>query len=245
MVQDLQKVVAALNKVLDLFCGGGGAAMGLHRAWPDAEITGVDINPQKNYPFKFVQADAMTFPLEGYDFIWASPPCQGYSIMRNLPWLKGKEYPMLIEPTRERLRAVGVPYIIENVMGAQRKAKMAAGWLCGTMFGLPFYRHRLFETNWPWMQPGHESHKTVIGSQATGRPRRTETYILPSIVSDWNSGHKGNGAQRVGAAVGHAAGWKVAASAMGIDWMKREDFTQAVPPAYSEFLARQFHEQVS
>lgn len=106
-------------KVLDLFCGAGGAAMGLQRAWPNAEITGVDNRPMAHYPFNFILADAMTFPLEGYDFIWASPPCQGYSIMRNLPWLREKEYPLLIAPTRERLIVSDVPYCIENVPGAK------------------------------------------------------------------------------------------------------------------------------
>ena len=230
-------------KILDLFCGAGGAAMGLRRAFPDAEITGVDLAPMPGYPFRFVQADAMTFPLEGYDLIWASPPCQGYSIMRNLPWLKHKDYPLLIEPTRARLVAAGVSYVIENVMGAQRKARMHAGWLCGTMFWLPFYRHRLFETNWPWMQPGHASHKVTIGSQSANRPRRTQTAILPNIVSDWRNGLKRTGladwqnGRAVG--VGHAKGWKIAAAAMGIDWMQASELTQAVPPAYSFFLGRQ------
>ena len=70
-------------KVLDLFCGAGGAAMGLHRAWPDADILGVDIVPQPRYPFRFIQADAMTFPLEDYDFVWASPPCHRLSVAHS------------------------------------------------------------------------------------------------------------------------------------------------------------------
>ena len=231
--------------------------MGLHRAFPDAEITGVDVKPMPRYPFRFVQADAMTYPLEGYDLIWTSPPCQGYSIMRNLPWLKGKDYPMLIEPIRERLRTAGAPYIIENVMGAQKKAKMHAGWLCGTMFGLPFYRHRVFETNWDWMQPGHPIHTVIVhprsarwvyGGTKKGIPNAgyANWAANPNIVSDWNGGTKihrrpdgsvSTLAHQAG--IGHAKGWRIAAAAMNIDWMKAAELSQAIPPAYSQFLGEQ------
>ena len=98
--------------ILDLFCGAGGAAMGLHRAWPEAEIVGVDLTPQPRYPFEFVQADALEFPLDGYDFIWASPPCQHYS--RALNCIPGRRdaHPALIAPIRDRLQGMnGTPYI--------------------------------------------------------------------------------------------------------------------------------------
>ena len=131
-------------RLLDLFCGAGGASKGYADAGFD-DIVGVDNKPQPHYPFEFVLADAMTYPLEGFDAIHASPPCQGYSIMRNLPWLRDKVYPLLIEPTLERLAAAGVPYVIENVMGA--RYVLDGNWLCGGMFGLPFYRHRVFATN--------------------------------------------------------------------------------------------------
>lgn len=134
-------------RFLDLFSGAGGAAMGLHRAFPDAEIVGVDIKPQPRYPFEHVVADAMTYPLDGFDFIWASPPCQGYSAMRHLPWLKDKDYPMLLEPTIERLTAGDAPWLVENVERARSAFNRAGcyhGWLCGTMFGRRFYRHRIF-----------------------------------------------------------------------------------------------------
>jgi DNA (cytosine-5)-methyltransferase 1 len=208
-------------RLLDLFCGAGGAGMGYHRAG-FGEIVGVDIAPQKNYPFEFVQGDALEYVLEhGHEFdaIHASPPCQGYSIMRNLPWLKDREYPMLIDPVRELLDGVGKPWVIENVMGAH----LPAGWLCGTMFGMPFYRHRAFESNWFWMQPGHPKHRVVIGSESVGRPRRGETFIF--------SGNPVN-------TIGHAKGWKIAAEAMSIDWMKREELTQAIPPAYTEYIGQ-------
>ncbi len=139
-------------RILGLFCGAGGAAMGLHRA--GFEVVGVDIKPQKNYPFEFHQADAMTYPLGDFDAYWASPPCQGYGIMRHLPWLKDKEYPMLIGGVREMLMATGKPYIIENVKGAP----LDGNYLCGLMFGLRVFRHRVFETSFFWLAPGHPGH---------------------------------------------------------------------------------------
>jgi DNA (cytosine-5)-methyltransferase 1 len=209
-------------RALDLFCGAGGASMGLHRAGFD--VTGVDIKRQPRYPFRFVQADALAppFDLSRFDFIWASPPCQGYSIMRNLPWLRNKVYPLLIEPIREMLIASGAPWVIENVMGAH----LPAGWLCGGMFGLPFFRHRAFECNFPWLQPGHPPHRHTVRNGRTCGSRARD------IVH--------NGARRLGANVGHAAGVALAREAMDVPWMSREEITQAVPPAYSEFIGRAF-----
>lgn len=208
-------------RLLDLFCGAGGAAMGYSRA--GFEVVGVDIKPQPHYPFEFHQADAMTFPLANYDAIHASPPCQGYSIMRNLPWLRGKEYPLLIPGTLARLTESGVPYVIENVYGARRE--LPAGWLCGGMFGLPFYRHRLFATNWAWFQPGHPRHQFSV------RNGRTMGSRARDIVH--------NGAQRVGANVGHAAGVQDARDAMECQWMTRDELSQAIPPAYTEYIGSQ------
>ena len=94
-------------KILDLFCGAGGVAMGLHRAFPDATIIGVDINKQPRYPFEFVQGDAMTYPLEGADLVWASPPCQLFTSAGHLrkaqgrksKWMKWKELTQAIPPS--------------------------------------------------------------------------------------------------------------------------------------------------
>lgn len=211
-------------RLLDLFSGAGGAARGYQLA--GFHVTGVDIRPQPRYcGDEFYQADALDLSLEflrSFDFIHASPPCQGYSIMCNLPWLRERIYPLLIAPVRELLRASGRYYAIENVMGAQRKADMAAGWLCGGMFGLPFYRHRLFETNWAWLQPGHPPHRFTV------RNGRTMGSRARDIVH--------NGAQRVGANVGHAAGVHDAREAMGLPWMTRDEITQAIPPAYTRFI---------
>lgn len=206
-------------RAIDLFCGAGGAAAGLYKAG-FTEIIGVDLKPQPHYPFTFVQTDAMTFPLDNADFIWASPPCQGYSIMRNLPWLRDREYPMLIDPIRERLRASGLVWAIENVMGAH----LPAGWLCGGMFGRPFFRHRAFETSFHWFQPAHPPHVNTV------RNGRTMGSRARDIVH--------NGARALGANYGHAAGVALAREAMEIDWMSREEITQAVPPCYSEYIGR-------
>jgi DNA (cytosine-5)-methyltransferase 1 len=84
--------------------------MGLHRA--GFEVVGVDIRKQARYPFKFHQADALTFPLEGFDLIWASPPCQGYTAMRHAPGVRGA--PLLIDAVRERMPATAL-WVIENV----------------------------------------------------------------------------------------------------------------------------------
>lgn len=215
--------------------------MGYYRAG-FTEIVGVDNQPQKNYPFNFVQADALEYLAEhGHEFdaIHASPPCQGYSIMRNLPWLRHKEYPLLIDPIRELLDGTGKPWVIENVMGAH----LPAGWLCGTMFGLPFYRHRAFESNWFWMQPGHPKHQ-VQRWHASDKWSDVHTFNNP-VNTGWRQYHdgggsfakgQGNGAQKNGVGVGHAKGWRLAAEAMDIDWMKRDELTQTIPPAYTEYI---------
>src|SRR3990167_4313533 len=260
-------------KLLDLFCGGGGAGMGYSQAgW---EVVGVDLEPQKHYPFEFHQADAFEYLAEHwqeFDAIHGSPICKGYSVMNNLPWLKGKEYPLQILPLREALNAIGKTYVIENVMGARFGAKglakrgleahgMQAGWLCGTMFGLPFYRHRLFETNWFYLQPGHPTHRLHLlrGRNMGGRARQ----VIFSNAEDargaasWPNRRgteagsglslargQGNGAQAAGVGVGHAKGWRLAAEAMGIDWMNREELTQAIPPAYTKFIGEALRRQL-
>jgi len=127
-------------RALDLFCCAGGATKGLQRA--GFHVTGVDIKPQPRYcGDEFHQADALTFPLDGYDFIWASPPCQAYSDMKQMP--NAVEHPELIEPVRERLNASGKPWVIENVEGAPLSVhapmlftNISGIVLCGTMFGL-------------------------------------------------------------------------------------------------------------
>ncbi len=226
-------------RLLDLFCGAGGAAMGYHRAGFD--VVGVDIAPQKNYPFEFVQADAMDvlrpghpahevwFKYQGrpFDAIHASPPCQGYSVMRHLPWIRDKVYPMLIGDVRDALEAIGLPYIIENVIGAP----LAAPFLCGQMFGLRVLRHRLFETSFFWLAPAHPSHKsvTIQGGRLLGNRARAH-----AATRQRKANYEAGGLVTVTGDVGSYAG-----SAMGIDWMTGNELSQSIPPAYTEYIGRQ------
>ena len=243
-------------RLLDLYCGDGGAAEGYHRAG-FIDIVGVDIEPHGDrYPFTFVQGDALEYLADHwqeFDAYHASPVCKAYSIMNNLPWLKGREYPLQILPTREAFNAIGKPYVIENVMGARFGAKglakrgleahgMQAGWLCGTMFGLPLYRHRLFETNWFWLAPGHPKHTLNLHprSGVDAKPKRlVETATMRTELKQKTSlaaWQQGNGAQATGVGVGHAKGWRIAAAAMGVEWMDRDGTSQAIPPVYCEYI---------
>ena len=202
--------------------------MGYHRAGFD--VVGVDIEPQPHYPFEFHQGDALKFFVaDEFDAIHASPPCQGYSRMRHLPWLKDREYPMLIGPVRELLEATGLPYVIENVEGATTHPEglREAFQLCGLDFGLRMYRHRHFEANFLVMVPPHQRHTETIGK---GR-------LLGSRYSHASAGVTGI----LPDPAGHTAGasTKAAAAAMGVDWMSRDEMTQAIPPAYTEFIGRQ------
>ena len=147
-------------RLLDLFCGAGGAAMGYHRA--GFEVVGVDIEPQPRYPFEFYQADALNVltsiftPLD-FDAIHASPPCQAYSWSARR-WTE-VERADLLAPTRELLRATGLPYVIENVPGAPMQNPIR---LCGVMFGLEVIRHRLFESNVAMVEPWHAPHQGSV-----------------------------------------------------------------------------------
>ena len=166
-------------RALDLFCGEGGASMGLHRA--GFEVTGVDILPQPRYPFTFVQADALKppFDLTTFDLVWASPPCQGYSRTRHLPWLKGRKHPLLIPAVRELLKGCKA-YVIENV----GDSPLVGPTLCGSMFGLKVWRHRKFETNFLLMAPPHGKHETHTPGRMFGGRLRTQGEHLGV---DWMS----------------------------------------------------------
>lgn len=229
-------------KALDLFCKAGGVSMGLHRA--GLTVVGVDIQPQPSYPFQFIQADALTFPLEGFDFIWASPPCQGYTLMRHTGKRAGEGAPRLIEPIRARLKATGTPYVIENVVGAPLHKPLL---LCGSMFGLGVRRHRLFECSFYMLEPycAHDPEKWPVAVWGDGRPTRQEKrreHRGPIAVygdhPEDSAIHRADD-DRPGL-TRRAATLKVAQEAMGINWMDWKELTQAIPPAYSQYIAEQF-----
>jgi hypothetical protein len=206
-------------RLLDLFCGAGGAAVGYSRAgfW----VVGVDVRPQPHYPFEFHQAEALEFAAKHameFDAVHASPPCQRWSI-GNRPHHSAENHPDLVGPFRDLIRPLGVPYVIENVGGAPL---IQPYMLCGTMFGLKVFRHRYFETLlpiFPW--PQHVPHDGSTGS------------------------HRGYSTLRSGrngfiCVAGHNFERGAAAEAMGIDWMgSRYELAQAIPPAYTLFIGRQ------
>lgn len=193
--------------------------MGYHRV--GFEVVGVDINPQPRYPFEFHQADALEFPLEGFDVVHASPPCQRWSVAGNVHRNRGKEYPDCLTPTRERLKAADMPYVIENVSGAPLENPVV---LCGLMFDLRVFRHRLFECAPMIMEPPHPNHN--------GK-RIGEGYF--SVAGGAGRWKNWNGVQR-NVSKGTRAEWR---EAMGIDWMTRKELTQAIPPAYTEYIGHQ------
>ncbi len=214
------------RRLLDLFCGAGGSAMGYHRAGFD--IIGVDISPQPRYPCKFVQADAMTYPLEGYDVIHASPPCHEHSALNAVNKIAyGTGW--MLSATRGRLKkhryTTGTPWVIENVPGSPIRKEHAI-MLCGSMMGcraeMPGYgevwlrRHRWFESSLPLAPPGPCSCRGrynvgVFGNGAGGSRQRV----------------RGPGTARASRAV------------MGIDWMTRDELDEAIPPAYTQYIGSQ------
>lgn len=212
--------------VLDLFCGAGGAAMGYHRAGFD--VVGVDIKPQPRYPFPFVQGDALKPPvrLEAFDAIHASPPCQDYSLnLRGL--VRVGVYPRLIDPIRDLARHSGLPWIIENVIGAplphQSTLDGAHGlMLCGSMFDLRVLRHRLFEASFSLHPPR--------GCRHSG-----------SVLNPYDSESR----ERFYAAKGSRGGISEAfRSAIDVPWMSASGATEAIPPAYTEYIGHQLLESL-
>ena len=190
-------------------------------------MTGVDINAQPHNPAdRFIQADALELSIDfvrGFDFVWASPACQAHTSLRHAH--NAKRHLDLIGPTRELLVAAGVPYCIENVVGAPLVSPVL---LCGTMFGLAtpcgaeLQRHRLIETSFPLLAPTcqHRAGTNVIGiygGHYRNRRRPTGSNHVPE--TDFSPAD--------------------ARIAMGVDWvMTGDEISQAIPPAYAKFVAR-------
>lgn len=217
-------------RLLDLFSCAGGAGMGYWRA--GFKVTGIDIEPQPRYPFEHHVTDAIEYLLEHgqeFDVIHASPPCQVHSRTKHA---HTSEHPDLLQPTRDALRRVGVPYIIENVEGAPLIDPVL---LCATMFGLrandvdgvelQLQRHRLFETSFPVpLAPAPCAHDStpIAGVYGGSRHRKPE--------------HRDNPARRGG----YVPAREVRSRLLGIDWMKTDhELAQAIPPVYTEWLGVQ------
>lgn len=203
-------------RLLDLYAGAGGSARGYQQA--GFHVTGVDIRPQPRYAGdEFHQGDALTWPLDGYDAIHASPVCKLHSRMSVCRPGLAESYPDLIGPTRERLEASGVPWVIENVPGAPLRHPLL---LCGMMFGLPLYRHRLFEASFTLPLALHPPHG-----------------IPGSYAGHWKPG-------QIISVSGNFAPMALARRAMDIDWMTREELSQAIPPAYTCFVGELLLERI-
>lgn len=206
-----------MNLALDLFCCAGGASQGLANAgWT---VVGVDIDPQPNYPFAFIQADIRNISFAGFGLVWASPPCQRYSDLAKRNGNADK-WPDLVGPIRNKLIRSGCKYVIENVEGAPLSPTVM---LCGTMFpGLRVLRHRLFEANFHIRQPAHGKHPKV------------HTF-------DRRKSHFGKTDEKVDfVQVTGGGNCSIAAArdAMGIDWMTKVEINEAIPPAFAEHIGR-------
>lgn len=184
------------------------------------EIIGVDIQPQPNYPFTFVQMDALKVKgwpgFDRFDLIHASPPCQAHSTLRHSPG--AGTYEDLIPATRRLLQASGVPYVIENVVGAPLHAPYQ---LCGSSFNLTYdgyelRRHRWFETSFPLLVPPCNHQGMVLGVYGDLSTRKRKS------TRGWKAGRED--AQQL----------------MGIAWMSDSELVEAIPPAYTKFIGEAF-----
>lgn len=207
-------------------CKAGGTSMGYHMS--GFHVIGVDIEPQKRYPFEFIQMDALSispsFIFDHFHVVAASPPCQLYSVTRGInPHI---DYPDLVEPTRDLLQETGLPYCMENVVRAPLQYPVQ---LCGSSFGLRVRRHRWFESN-----------VSIVGSkcdhswQKRHMPYHTSKGQPTGVVGVFGGG------QNLGE--GEYIKWQVA---MGIDWMSKREMAQAIPPAYTLHLGKQIYASLS
>lgn len=193
------------------------------------DVVGVDNRRQPRYPFTFYQGDALCYlrqlweagkggnprsTYQPFDVIHASPPCQRYTCLKSV--FDSTKYADLVASTRDALDRLGVPYVIENVVGAPLRRDLM---LCAATFGLRSYRHRIFESNVALIQPEHYPH--VVSVNRRGQNRRDH----------WNAG----GFVTVTGDIGSYVGPK----ALGIDWMTGAELSQAIPPAYAEYVGRQ------
>ena len=200
-------------RLLDLFCGAGGCAVGYSRAGFD--VVGVDIKPQPHYPFEFHQADALEYPLDGFDAIHASPPCQDH--MRSPTWnAETHGTGWMLASTRDRLSGSAVPWVIENVPGADVRADYRS---CGCQFGLRVRSERWFETSWRAFGASSPPHD----HSGEWRAQSVQNHARPVFP----------------AAPAYVPTRREVAIAMGIDWMTGDEHQLAIPPSYTEHIGQQ------
>ena len=193
-------------RILDLYCGAGGACKGLQNL--GYEVIGIDTFKHKNYPGIFIKQDALTLDpnwiKDNFDGVHASPPCQNYTPSTEQWKQKGYKYPDLIDETRELLLKSELPFVMENVPQAPLRKDLE---LCGLMFGLPLYRHRIFEIHgFEVPQPEHPKHdKQQECDSIYGKARRA----------------------------GQIQKWRYALESF---WMNEGGLGEAIPPRYNEYI---------
>jgi DNA (cytosine-5)-methyltransferase 1 len=215
---NVQRMVSRRPTAADLFCCAGGAAMGLHRAGFDVE--GWDIAPQPRYPFRFHLEDALDADLSRFDFIWASPPCHDHSRLVERHHTNGTAW--MLGATIQKLTAWGGPWIVENVEGAKWPPGVFRVRLCGSMFGLNVRRHRWFASNVAMLTPSCDHGRQPPRFRTLDNRRRGALAGVIGVHGHTN----------------YPGEFQLRCDAMGINWMKNAELSQAIPPAYSEFLAR-------
>jgi len=201
-------------RLLDLYCCGGGAGYGYEQA--GFAVTGIDIEAHPNHRGVFIQSDAIEYlkaHYHEYDAIHASPPCQAYSQASAQFRSRGKEYATLIEATRDALIETKLPYIIENVPGSPLINPIQ---LCGAMFGMRTYRHRLFESNIPLEEPPHPKH--ISKNTPMGRKPKQGEFIQY---------------------VGHFSGVGEVKEMTGLHWLNQNELAQSIPPQYTRYIGIQ------
>jgi DNA (cytosine-5)-methyltransferase 1 len=227
--------MTARPRLLDLFCGAGGAAVGYHRA--GFEIVGVDLEPQPHYPFEFHELDAMDV-LYGlsksaewkrpawmlFDAIHASPPCHDHANIsgRNRKAAGPKGTGWMLSATIDLLGRLSLPWVVENVQTARMAPHVYRARLCGSSFGLDVRRHRWFASNQALMVPPCAHYLQTPRFRSLDSRQAT----LAAVVGV--HGH-----------LNYAGEAELRRSAMGIDWMTNDELSQAIPPAYTEFIGAQ------
>lgn len=220
-------------RLLDLFCGAGGCSRGYQEA--GFHVTGIDIRPQPRYAGDvFIQGDALEYVARYgylYDVIHASPPCQFASEQTSMQ--HRADHPNLIPATREALQGTGRPYVIENVENARRHLVNPV-MLCGTMFGLPIWRHRYFEM-WPvrlLLTPSCNHSRRPVTFTSGSHSRTLNRKMSPVLISGTTPRSPANGG-RFDYTVEECR------QAAQIPWMTRAEIDQAIPPAYTRWIGEQ------